>query len=100
MILRTYTFRVPKKNERKMLAFMRREARQLLRRVSACRAAYFLRGHGKKREYIWITVWTSDRARKAAMRRKDWQAVSRREEELGFFAGQPKSDHFEVLVRK
>ncbi|MFQ5853619.1 MAG: hypothetical protein ACE5JU_23925 [Candidatus Binatia bacterium] len=113
MILQTIRFRVPKKRERAMVAFMRQEARRLLRRVPACRAAYFLgtastslgagparKGPKRAGEYMWVTLWTSEAARKRAMRRKDWREVARQEEEAGFFAGKPQARHYKVLLKK
>ncbi|MFQ5927460.1 MAG: antibiotic biosynthesis monooxygenase family protein [Terriglobia bacterium] len=98
MMLRTFTFRVPKKRERAMRAFMKREARRLLRRVPGCRAAYFLRNQARRNEYTWVTVWTSDAARERAMQRRDWKALVKREEQAGFFAGRPRRVHYDVVL--
>lgn len=98
MMLRTFTFRVPKKSARKMVAFMRREARRLLQRIPACRAAYFVRNQARKNEYMWVTLWTSDAARERAMRRKDWKNVATREEKAGFFSGGPRHVHYDVVL--
>lgn len=100
MTLRRFVFRVPRKRERAMVAFMRREALRLLRRIPACRAAYLLRGPNRKREYTWVTLWTSEAALQRALRRKDWQDVLRREEEAGFFAGRPRTRHYTVVSTK
>lgn len=110
MILRTFTFRVAKKKERTLVKFMRRpssrEARlgiksplQLLNSIPGCRAAYFTRSTERKGEYLWVTLWTSDAARRAAQRRKDWQAVVEKEE-TQFFAGRPQARHYRVLLSK
>ena len=99
MQVRVFRFRVPKKNERKMRAFMRGKPLRLLRRVPGCRAAYFLRGT-RKQEYLWITVWTSDAARRRAMARKDWKALVREEERGGFFAGRHEASHYQVLLKR
>lgn len=99
MILRAFTFRVAKKKERALVGFMRREALALLKRIPGCRAAYFTRSLERKGEYLWVTLWRSDGARRAAQRRKDWQAVVEKEESL-FFAGRPQARHNQVLLRK
>lgn len=99
MLVRMFRFRAPEKKERGMVRFMRREALRLLRRIPACRAAYFLRGD-KKREYVWITIWVSDAARRRAMARKDWKEVVAREEKAGFFAGRPQAGHYKVVLTK
>jgi hypothetical protein len=98
MLVRMFQFRVPKRKERAMRAFMRREASRMLRRIPSCRAAYFLKGE-KRGEYIWITVWTSDAARRRAMARKDWKDIVRREEKAGFL-GRHAAKHFTVVLKK
>ena len=98
MVVRILRFRVPKKNVWKMLAFMRREPRGLLRRSAGLRAAYFLREQGRKGQYAWITVWASDAACRRAVRSRAWQEILRREKASGFFAGKPDARHYEVLL--
>lgn len=103
MLVRMFRFRVPKnpnagKKEREMVRFMRRKALRLLRWIPACRAAYFLRAD-KRREYIWITVWTSDTARRRAMARKDWKEIVAQEEKAGFL-GRHDAKHYQVVLRK
>ena len=113
MVLRTFTFRVPKKKEGAMLGFMRRpstspfdlaqgelgvkEALALLKRIPACRTAYFLRPEGGKGEYTWVTLWTSKAARERMMRRKEWQNFLKKETRL--FAGNPRIRHYDVLLK-
>lgn len=80
-----------------MRAFMKREARRLLRRVPGCRAAYFLRNQARRNEYVWVTLWASDAARERAMQRKDWKDVARREEKGGFFGRRPRRVHYDVV---
>lgn len=99
MLVRTFTFRVPRKRERRMLSFMRQEARRLLQRIPACQAAYFLRDQKRKREYMWVTVWSSAAACERARQRADWKEVARREEDAGFFGGAPRAAHYAVVLR-
>ncbi len=99
MILRTYTFRVPKKNERKMVAFMKREALPVVRRMPAIRSAYFLRALKKKQQYMWVTLWTSEPARRRTAAHPAWKALGQAEHKGGFFAGTPQARHFQVLLR-
>jgi heme-degrading monooxygenase HmoA len=98
MVVRILRFRVPKRNERKMLAFMRRDPQHLLHRVRGLRGAYFLREQGRKNEYAWITVWASDAACRRAVRSRAWQDLLQREKASGFFAGKPDARHYEVLL--
>lgn len=99
MLVRMFGFRVKKGRERAMVGFMRRQAMGLLKRIGGCRQAYFLRQHEKKDEYVWVTVWTSEAARKKAMARQDWQALVA-EETARFFAGKPRVAHYEIVVVK
>ena len=99
MILRIFRFRVRKKKQRAVLEFMRREPLRLLRRTPGLRAAYFSCAQGQRREYLWVTLWTSEAARKRATQRKDWRELDRWEE-AEFFAGKPEISHYQVLLRK
>ena len=99
MLLRTYRFRVPKKNERRMVAFMKREALPVLRRMPAIRAAFFLRSLEKKQEYMWVTLWTSEAARRRTAALPAWKALGQAEHKGGFFSGAPEARHFQVLLR-
>lgn len=104
MILRTFVFRVKRKKRRAVVGFMRREALKLLRRIPACRAAYFVqspkpKGPNRAREYMWVTLWPNQRAVRVAQKRKDWRRVVR-VEEGEYFAGKPKASHYEVLLKK
>lgn len=110
MILRAFTFRVHKREERRLVGFMRRPSSrlarlgiksplELLKSIPGCRAAYFTRSVERKGEYLWVTLWTSDAARRAAMRRRDWQEVVRQEKSQ-FFAGRPQARHYQVLLKK
>lgn len=99
MTLRTFVFRVQKKKQRTLVKFMRRGALRLLRRIPACRAAYFMRSPERKGQYIWMTVWTSEAGRQAAMKRTDWKEIVQ-EEESQFFGGRPQARHYRVLLRK
>jgi len=98
MLLRTLTFLVPKPKDRAMRAFMRWEALPLVRRIPACRAAYFVRNQARKNEYMWVTVWPSAAALARAMRRQDWQDVTAREVRAGFFARRPRHVHYDVVL--
>lgn len=100
MVVRILRFRVPKRNERKMLAFMRRDAVHLLHHVHGLRGAYFLREQGRRQSYAWITVWASDAARRRAVSGPAWQETLRREKRAGFFAGKPDARHYNVLLGK
>lgn len=113
MILRVFVFRAKKSREHQVVAFMQREALNLLRQIPACRAAFLCtkpgpahrraasRGKGpqRAREYMWVTVWTSELALQSAQKRKDWQRVVAIEEGE-YFAGRPRAEHFDVLLRK
>jgi hypothetical protein len=99
MLLRTFAFRVPKKKERAMAAFMRTRAMRLLRRLPACRAAYFLRNARRRGDYVWVTLWTSDAARARTMQREDWKKLVK-EESARFFSGKPKITHYQVLAKR
>ena len=98
MVVRVLRFRVPKKNVRKMLAFMRRDPRHLLLHARGLRGAYFMREQDRKDEYAWITVWGSDAACRRAVRGRAWQDLLRREKAAGFFAGKPDARHYEELL--
>ncbi|MGH9803555.1 MAG: antibiotic biosynthesis monooxygenase family protein [Candidatus Acidiferrales bacterium] len=99
MVVRMLKFRVPKKNVKKMLAFMRRDPRHLLHRSRGLRGAYFLREQGSKNGYAWITVWASNAACRRAVRSPGWQDLLRREKASGFFAGKPDARHYDVLLK-
>jgi len=99
MVVRVLRFRVPKKNIRKMLAFMRRDPRHVLHHAPGLRGAYFLREQGKRNDYAWITVWASDAACRRAVRSRGWQELLRREKASGFFAGKPDARHYEVVLK-
>ena len=98
MLVRVFQFRVKKGQDRAMRAFMRRKALGLLKKVPGCMCAYFVRGE-RKGEYVWVTVWTSDAARKRAVSRPDWIRLVWEETER-FFVGKPKVQHYEVLAAK
>ena len=98
MLVRMFQFRVKKGRDRALRVFMRRKALRLLKKVPGCLCAYFARG-GKKGEYVWVTVWTSEAAPERAMARRDWQALVA-EETKRFFAGKPRVQHYEVLSAK
>ncbi|MBI4466043.1 MAG: antibiotic biosynthesis monooxygenase [Acidobacteria bacterium] len=98
MVLRMFTFRANKGKERGLVGFMRRRALRLLRRIPACRAAYFLRNPERKGEYVWVTLWASEAGLRAARKRKDWKEIVR-EEESQFFAGKPQARHYQVLLK-
>ena len=98
MLVRVFQFRVKKGQDRAMRAFMRRKALGLLKKVPGCMCAYFVRGEAKG-EYMWVTVWKSDAARKRAVSRPDWIRLVWEETER-FFAGKPKVQHYEVLAAK
>jgi heme-degrading monooxygenase HmoA len=98
MLVRMFQFRAKKGTAAAVKAFMRKKPLRLLKRVRGCLRAYFTRSEGKG-EYVWVTVWTSERAIKRAMGRPDWKGLVA-EETRRFFAGKPKVRHFEVLVRK
>ena len=99
MVVRVLRFRVPKKNIRKMLAFMRRDPRHVLHHAPGLRGAYFLREQGKRNEYAWITIWASDAACRRAVRGRAWQDLLRREKASGFFTGKPDARHYDVVLR-
>ena len=80
MLVRVFQFRVKKGRERATESFMLRKPMGLLRQLAGCRHAYFLRNREKKGEYMWVTVWTNDAARKRAMSRTDWQALVKEED--------------------
>src|SRR3989338_7208725 len=107
MILRTFVFQASQSKRRTVAGFMRRRALRLLKRIPACRAAYFVRNPstslraspGRRGEYMWVTVWSSPAALRAAQRRPDWKEVVRLEEG-DYFAGRPHHRHYQVLFRK
>jgi heme-degrading monooxygenase HmoA len=99
MVVRLLRFRVPKRNEQKMLTFMRRDPSHVLRRVAGLRGAYFLREQGRKNEYAWITLWASNAACRRAVRSRAWQGLLRRERASGFFASKPDVRHYEVVLQ-
>lgn len=99
MTLRVFVFQAQKKRQRGLVRFMRRRALTLLRRIPACRAAYFTRNPERRGEYMWVTVWTSNAGVRAAQRRRDWKQVVR-EEETQFFARKPRAQHYQVLLKK
>ncbi len=99
MILRTFVFQASQSKRRTVAAFMRRRALRLLKRIPACRAAFFTRNPGRRGEYMWVTVWTSNASLRAAQRRPAWKEVVRLEEG-DYFAGRPRHRHFEVLFKK
>lgn len=99
MTLRTFVFRAKKNKQRSVVRFMRRRALPLLRRIPACRAAFFTRNPKRQGEYLWVTVWTSDAAVRAAQQRRDWKQVVR-EEEGEYFTGRPQARHYAVLLKK
>ena len=98
MVVRVLKFRVPKRNERKMLAFMRRGPRHVLHHSPGLHAAFFLREQGKKNEYAWITVWASDTACRRTVSGRAWQELLQREKASGFFARKPDARHYDVLL--
>lgn len=100
MVVRILRFRVPKKNLKKMLAFMRRDPRHLLHHSPGLRGAFFLREQGRKNEFAWITVWASDAACRRAVRGRAWQELLRREKASGFFAGKPDARHYAVVLKQ
>jgi heme-degrading monooxygenase HmoA len=99
MILRTFVFEAKAAKRRTVAAFMRRRALPLLKRIPACRAAFFTRNPVRRGEYMWVTVWSSPAALRRAQRRPDWKEVVRIEEG-DYFAGRPRHRHFEVLFKK
>ena len=99
MILRMFVFEAEASKRRTVARFMRRRALRLLKRIPACRAAYFLREPGRKGEYTGVTVWSSPAGLRAAQRRPDWKEVVR-VEEGEYFAGRPRHRHFQVLFKK
>lgn len=99
MVVRLLRFRVPKKNKREMLVFMRRDPQHVLHHSAGLQAAFFLREQGKKNEYAWITVWTSNTACRRAVRGYAWQDLLRREKASGFFAAKPDARHYDVLLK-
>ena len=99
MILRTFVFRAKKSQRRTVAGFMRRRALRLLKRIPACRAAYFTRNPARRGEYMWVTVWSSPAALRAAQRRPDGKEVVRLEEG-DYFAGRPRHRHYQVLFKK
>src|SRR3990172_9487505 len=99
MILRTFVFQASQSKRRTVTSFMRRRALRLLKRIPACRAAFFTRNPGRRGEYMWVTVWTSPAGRRRPLRRPDWKEVVRIEEG-DYFAGRPRHRHYLVLFRK
>ena len=99
MILRTFVFQASKSKRRTVTRFMRQRALRLLKRIPACRAAFFTRNPAKRGEYMWVTVWSSPAGLRRAQRRPDWKEVVRIEEG-DYFAGRPRHRHFEVLFMK
>ena len=99
MILRTFVFRAKRSKRRTVTNFMRRWALRLLKRIPACRAAFFTRNPNRQGEYMWVTVWSSPAALRAAQRRPDWKEVVRLEEG-DYFAGRPRHRHYQVLFKK
>lgn len=97
MMLRTFTYRVPKGKERVMLRFMNSEVRRMLRRIPGCRAVFFASRQGRKREYIWVSLWSSNSAFKKAGRHKDWKALGVKEHKMKFFAGRPGHAHYNLI---
>ena len=98
MVVRILKFRVPKRSERKMLGFMRRDAVHLLQHARGLRGAYFLREQGKRQSYAWITVWASGAACRRAVASAAWQQTLQRERAYGFFAGKPDARHYDLLL--
>ena len=98
MLVRMFQFRVRKGREAATRTFMRRVALKVLKKVKGCLCAYFTRGAGKG-EYLWVTVWTNERALKKGIARRDWQALLS-EETKSFFAGRPTVKHYPVLAAK
>ena len=99
MILRTFVFQASQSKRRTVTSFMRRRALRLLKRIPACRAAFFTRNPGRRGEYMWVTVWTSPAGLRRAQRWPDRKEVVRIEEG-DYFAGRPRHRHYEVLFRK
>lgn len=67
--------------------------------LPGCLAVYFVRNRKRKREYAWISVWKNEAVFKRNVeRRKEWQQVGRREEEL--FSGKHPMIHYDVLWQK
>ena len=99
MILRTFVFEGKAGKRRTVADYMRRRALRLLKRIPACRAAFFVRDPARRGEYMWVTVWSSPTALRAAQRRKDWKEIVR-EEEGEYFAGRPRHRHYQVLLKK
>ena len=99
MILRTFVFEAKASKRRTVTGFMRRRALRLLKRIPACRAAFFTRNPARRGEYMWVTIWTSNAGLLAAQRRPDWKEIVRIEEG-DYFAGRPRHRHFEVLFKK
>src|SRR3990172_12394270 len=99
MLLRTFVLRASGSKRRTVAGFMRRRALRLLKRIPACRAAYFTRNPARRGEYSWVTVLSSPPALRAAQRRPDWKEVVRLEEG-DYFAGRPRHRHYQVLFKK
>src|SRR3989304_4253349 len=99
MILRTFVFQASQSKRRTVTSFMRRRALRLLKRIPACRAAFFTRKPRRRGEDMWGTVWTSPARLRRARGRPDWKEIVRIEEG-DYFAGRPRHRHYQVLFRK
>lgn len=102
MMIRTHTFRVSKAKEKETLRYMNGEVRRMMLGkpgLPGCLAVFFIRSKKRKREYVWVSVWKNEATfRKGVLRRKEWQEVGRREEEL--FSGRHPMIHYDVLWAK
>lgn len=98
MMLRTFTYRVPKRKERVMLRFMKVDIPRMLRRIPGCRSAYLARRQGRSGEYIWVSLWANDAAWKKAGKRKEWKELGVKEKKLKFFKSRPRHVHYDITV--
>lgn len=99
MMLRTHVLRVRKGKEKALLQFMKLDVPRMLRKVPGCRVAYFARSQKNKREFIWVSLWTSKAAWKNAPKSTpDWKKLGVKEKAIKFQARPPRNTHYDLIL--
>jgi hypothetical protein len=101
MIVRIFTFSVVRKNQAKLLRFMKQEgAWDLLRRIPYLRGAYLLRNRDRRTQYSWITIWSTSTGLRKAKKSLVWKRLYVREVRSGVvFSEHYTRTHYDLLLQ-